>query len=56
MGGAASTGTDIGGFVFVNQMSTNPAQHKATAEAVEALDPGVGVAWDLDVFNICWAP
>lgn len=56
VGGAASTGTDIGGFVFVNQISTNPAQHKATAEAVEALDPGVGVAWDLDVFNICWAP
>lgn len=56
VGGAASTGPAIGGFVFVNQVSTNLVQHTATAEAVEALDPGVGVAWDLDTFNICWAP
>jgi hypothetical protein len=56
VGGAASTGPDIGGFVFVRQISTNLVQKEATAEGIEALDPGVGIAWDLDVFNICWGP
>ena len=56
VGGAASTGPAVGGFVFVNRIGTDLAQQNATAEAVEGLNPGAGVAWDLDVFSICWAP
>jgi hypothetical protein len=56
VGGAASTGTAVGGFVFVNRITTNLVQQEATARGVEGLDPGADVAWDLDVFNICWAP
>jgi len=56
VGSAASTGAAVGGFVFVNRMSTNLGQQEATAEAVEGLNPGAAVAWDFAVFNICWAP
>lgn len=56
VGGAASTGTAVGGFVFINRINTNLVQQEATATGVEGLDPGAGVAWDLDGFNICWAP
>jgi hypothetical protein len=54
VGGAASSTDNIAGFVFLNRISANLAQTEATAEAVEGVDPGAGVAWDLAVYNICW--
>jgi hypothetical protein len=57
VGGSATAagGATIGGFVFVNQVSSNLVQDTATAEAVEGRNPGAGVSWYLSAYATCWA-
>jgi hypothetical protein len=54
VGGAASSAAGISGFVLLNRISANLAQTEATVEAVEGVNPGGGVAWDLAAYNACW--
>lgn len=56
VGAAAAPGSaaDLGGFVFINEMSTNLVQEQATARAVEGVNLGAGDTWYVAAFNICW--
>jgi hypothetical protein len=55
VGGNTATGPDIGGFVFLNRLTTDVTQTNARADAIEGLNPGAAVAWTLNTYNICWA-
>ena len=54
VGAATASTAALGGFVFINEISTNLAQERATARAVEGVNLGAGDTWYVVAANICW--
>jgi hypothetical protein len=54
VGAATASTAALGGFVFINEISTNLAQERATARAVEGVNLGAGDTWYAVAANICW--
>lgn len=54
VGSLVAPGPAVAGFVLINGISANLGQDVATTSAVEGNNPGAGVAWHVDAYNICW--